>query len=132
MESESSEWTPMSVSIATGLNRLPVGKSRDLRVPVPADGQIRRIVLHWAPTPRQVPAFLRGLQNLWWRQVKLKSSSFAELRSAELVATPGTGTWVDLAVVTRDLHSNDIPPIVTERPNPFLGSGLSYKVDRKR
>jgi hypothetical protein len=131
VESQASELTPRVGSVATAVIHWPQGKALDFRVPLPADGQSRRIIARWQPTPRWFSGVPRRIQNLWWQKVVLRRSNFAELRSSLLVIAPGAPRY-DFEAAAKRLNAKDIKPSSIEDTNAFLdGFGLGYSIDPK-
>ena len=131
VESQAAEWTPKEVIIATSVNRWPPGKALDFPVPLPADGQTRRMAVRWKPVPRTVPAIVRRMQDLWWQKMALKRSSFVELRSPDMIVEAGSPRF-DFEAATKRLNTNETEPSRIEGTSGFLdGVGLKYSTGRK-
>ena len=64
------------------------GKAIDFRAQLPADGQPRRLVLRWRPTPGNLNLLFNRIKQRWKKLASMKPAQpekYYELRSAELV-----------------------------------------------
>jgi hypothetical protein len=69
-------------------HRFKPGKAIDFRAYFPADGQTRRLVVHWRPTSARLASLLTRIRRTWQKLASAKPApgeNFIELRSAELV-----------------------------------------------
>src|SRR5436190_24265414 len=69
------------------------GKAVDFRAQFPADGQTRRLVVHWRPTAGKLSLLFTRIQQRWQKLASKKpaqAEKYYELRSSELEVEKAT------------------------------------------
>ena len=103
--------TGMTVSnlmTAASFNLWAPDRLSDFQVPVPADGVQRRFVVRWKPAPKHLSAPFAWVRQTWNRFMPFGSSSFVELRSAE-VAVEKLSDY-DYEAAFKRLEADDYKP----------------------
>lgn len=106
------------------------GKAWDLRIPIPADGKTRRVVLKWKKTTGTTSTVVAYAQQIWWKMFPPKSD-FHELRSVELRVEPISD--YDFEATRQLLKTKPLVADKTLETKPLNDSlGISYSTGRNK